>query len=101
MDKKNIQNFDGDPNKASLMGQSSGAGSISLLPLIDDSKDIFQRMILECGSFSLTFSIDEAQMYIEKLLKESGANNMDDLNKLSEEELIKMNNEIDDYCYKR
>ena len=83
------------------MGKSSGAGSISLLPLIDDSKDIFQRMILECGSFSLTFSIYEAQMYIEKLLKESGANNMDDLNKLSEEELIKMNNEIDDYCYKR
>lgn len=95
--QKNIKNFGGDPNKITLMGQSSGAGSISLLPLIDDSKGLFQRMILESGSFSLSFSIDEAQMLTKQLLKESGAKNMDDLIKLSEEELIKINNEIGDY----
>ena len=96
--QKNIKNFGGDPKKVTLMGQSSGAGSISLLPLIDDSKGLFKRMILESGSFSLSFSTDEAKILTQKLLKESGAKNMDDLMKLSETELIKINNEIGDYA---
>lgn len=96
--QKNIENFGGDPTKVTVMGQSSGAGSISLLPLIDDSNGLFKRMILESGSFSLTFSTDEAKVLTNKLLKESGAKSMDDLVKLSEEELIKINSEIDDYA---
>ena len=96
--QKNIKNFGGDPKKVTLMGQSSGAGSISLLPLLDDSEGLFKRMILESGSISLSFSTDEAQTFTKKLLKESGAKNMDDLLKLSEEELIKINNEIGDYA---
>ena len=48
--QKNIEQFGGDPNKVTLLGQSSGAGSISLLPLIEGSEGLFKRIIAESGS---------------------------------------------------
>ena len=95
--QNNIKNFGGDPTKVTLMGQSSGASSISLLPLIDGTEGLFKRIIAESGSLSLTFSTDETKELTKRLLKESGAKNMDDLIKLSEAKLIEIANEIDDY----
>ena len=51
------------------MGQSSGAGSASLLPLIDESKGLFKRIIAESGSLSLTSSLDETKELTKRLLK--------------------------------
>ena len=42
--QKNIQNLGGDPNNVTLMGQSSGGSSISLLLLIDESKGLFKGL---------------------------------------------------------
>ena len=95
--QKNIKNFGGDPEKVTLMGQSSGGSSIFLLSLLDESKGLFKRIIAESGSLSLTFSTDESKVLTKKLLEKSGAKNMDDLLKLSEEELIKIENELSSY----
>jgi para-nitrobenzyl esterase len=95
--QKNIKNFGGDPNKVTLMGQSSGGSSISLLPLIDESKGLFKRIIAESGPISLTFSLDETKELTKRLLKKSGAKNMDDLLKLSETKIKEIDKDTYNY----
>lgn len=49
--KQNIKNFGGNPNKITVMGQSSGATMVSSLlfsPLVP--KDLFHQMIIHSGS---------------------------------------------------
>ena len=95
--QQNIKNIGGDPEKVTLMGQSSGAAIISLLPLVNESKGLFKRIIAESGSVSLTFTKDEAKKIGEDLLKKSKAKNMEDLIKLSEEKIIELNKDFDNY----
>lgn len=95
--QKNIEKFGGDPNKVTLMGQSSGAGSISLLPIIEGTEGLFKRIIAESGSLSLTFSLEEASELTKRMLKASGKSKMEDLIALSEKEISKLNEEFDDY----
>ena len=95
--QKNIKNFGGDPEKVTLIGQSAGAGSISLLPLIDGTEGLFKRIIAESGSLSLTFSPQESKKLVEKLKEKVGSSKMEDLLSLSEKKLIKINEDISDY----
>ena len=44
------------------MGESSRTSSISLLPLIDESKSLFKRIIAESGPLSLTYSKTETKL---------------------------------------
>lgn len=49
--KRNIRYFGGNPNKITIMGQSSGAAMVSSLllsPLVPEN--LFQRMIIHSGS---------------------------------------------------
>jgi para-nitrobenzyl esterase len=43
----NIRAFGGDPNNVTLFGTSSGALSVALLMLCEQSRDLFQKAILE------------------------------------------------------
>jgi para-nitrobenzyl esterase len=43
----NIAAFGGDPNNVTLFGTSSGAASVALLMLCEQSRDLFQKAILE------------------------------------------------------
>ncbi|MBO6243295.1 MAG: carboxylesterase family protein, partial [Clostridia bacterium] len=95
--QKNIKNFGGDPEKVTLIGQSAGAGSISLLPLLDGTEGLFKRIIAQSGSLSLTFSPQESKKIVEKLKEKLGSSKMEDLLSLSEEELIKINKDIINY----
>jgi len=98
--QKNIEKFGGDPKKVTLLGQSSGASSASLLPLINGSENLFQRIISESGSMSLSFSMEESEKFTEELIKKSKASNMDDLIALSEDKIKKIHSEISSYdCY--
>jgi para-nitrobenzyl esterase len=98
--QKNIEKFGGDPKKITVFGESAGGSSAVLLPLIDDSKNLFQRIISESGSLSLTFSMEESEKSTKELLKKSGASNMEDLLALSEDEIKKIHNEISSYdCF--
>ncbi len=93
----NIANFGGDPGNVTIIGESAGAGSVSLLPLMEGTKGLFQRIIAESGSVALTYSKDECLNLTQMLLKETKSATMNDLLALSEEELIQANENLNLY----
>ena len=95
--QKNIDNFDGSPEKVTVLGESSGAGSVSLLPLIDGTEGLFKRIIAESGSINLSFSKDETKLFTEKLLEETEKNNMNELTSIDENKYKEINEELNDY----
>ena len=80
------------------MGESSRAKSSSLLPLIDESKGLFKRIIAKSGSLYLSYSKSETKLWTEKLLENSGAKDMEELFDLSVEEIMELQKELNDYC---
>lgn len=56
--KQNIREFGGDPNRVTVMGQSSGAVDICLLMASPRSQGLFQRAILESGECQDTLNED-------------------------------------------
>ncbi|MBQ7600276.1 MAG: carboxylesterase/lipase family protein [Clostridia bacterium] len=95
--KRNASAFGGDPECVTIFGESAGGGSVSLLPMIPEASGLFRRVIAQSGSVALTYSKDECRPFTERLLKESGAACMDDLLRLTEEQLIKLNRKLNAY----
>ena len=95
--RDNIAAFGGDKNRVAIFGESAGGGTVTLLPLIPEAKGLFRRVIAESGSLSLTYSRKECLGLAERLLKETGAENMDELMVLSEAELMEVNEKLNDF----
>ena len=95
--QKNIGAFSGDPDNVTIFGESAGGGSVSLLPVIDEAKGLFRRVIAESGSVALTFSKEDCADFTRRLLRESGAKTMDDLMRLSEDDLKRINEPLNMY----
>ena len=97
---KNIENFGGDKNNVTIIGESAGALSVTLLPLIEGSKGLFKRIISQSGSFTWTISREEAKSLITELKNVVKKKDFDVsyLMSLSEEEIIKLNSELNIYC---
>ena len=93
----NIDAFGGDPENVTIFGESAGAGSVSLIPLIDEADGLYRRVIAESGSIALTYSKEECRQLTELLLEESGCTTMEELVALSEAEMKALNEELNDY----
>ncbi len=95
--RRNIRGFGGDPEKVTLFGESAGASSVSLLPLIDSAQGLFKRIIAESGSIAFTYSRTEAQALTAKLLREAGASCMEELMAIDEDRLRAINLKLNDH----
>lgn len=95
--QQNIEGFGGDPNQVTIIGESAGGTSVSLLPLMDGTEGLFQRVIAESGSIAFTYSQEEMLPLTQKFLEETGSATMEDLLALSEEDLMKVNEKLNDY----
>lgn len=95
--RDNIAGFGGDPDQVTIFGESAGGSSVSLLPLMEGTDGLFRRIIAQSGTVQFTYSREESRTLTQKLLKETGAVSMDDLMALSEEELMKVNESLNDY----
>ena len=79
---ENIAGLGGDPENVTIFGESAGAGSCTLLPLIEGSHQYFKRLIAESGSVNLTRSTEEAIECTDKLMDVLGCKTVSDLLKL-------------------
>ncbi|KAL6607367.1 alpha/beta-hydrolase [Neocallimastix californiae] len=95
--KENISEFGGDPDNITLFGESSGAGSTSILAVVPEAKGLFKRIIAQSGSIALTYSRKECEKLTKLLLKEANADTMDDLLTLNENTLKEINIKLNDY----
>lgn len=90
----NIEKFGGDANNVTIFGESVGACSVSILPLIKRTKGLFQHVIAQSGSYQFTCSIEFSLNISKNLIEKTKAKSVNDLLKLSEKEIKKL---IDDY----
>ncbi len=93
----NIGAFGGDSANITIWGESAGAGSVSLLPLIADAKGLFARVIAQSGTVAFTSSREECALLTDKLMKASGCRTMQQLVALSTNTLMQLNKELNDY----
>ena len=86
---ENIAAFGGDPDNVTIFGQSAGGGSVSILPVLKEANQYFQKVIAESGSTTLAFPVtcEAAQGKTKALLEYTGCKTMDDIMALSEEAL--------------
>lgn len=90
--KQNIENFGGDAENITIFGESAGGGSVCVLLAAKGTQGLFKRAIAQSGCLNFTYTHENFARFdaANLLLKKAKAKNMDDLMKLSEDELFKI-----------
>ena len=85
---ENIASFGGDPDNVTIFGESAGAGSVTLLPLVEGSHAYIKRVIAESGSPALTRSTEEAIACTNEIMEKVGCKTLSDLQKIDAQTLV-------------
>ena len=85
---ENIEGFGGDPDNVTIWGESAGAASVALLPLIEGSHKYFKRVIAQSGAPTQTRSAEEAIAITDEMMEVLGCKTVSDLQKVDARELV-------------
>ena len=85
---ENIAAFGGDPDNVTIFGESAGAASCTLQPLVPGSQKYFKRLIAESGSVNQTRSPEEGIEGTNKLMEALGCKTVADLLKVDGDKLL-------------
>lgn len=93
--KENIAAFGGDPDRITVMGFESGAVSISLLVACEQAKGLFRKAFVFHGNPQAAADTpDMSRLLAKKLLQETSAATMEELQQLSTEQLKEASQKI-------
>jgi para-nitrobenzyl esterase len=85
---ENIAAFGGDPDNVTIWGESAGAGSCTMQPLIKGSQQYFKRVIAQSGAPSQTNSVEESITSTNDLMAALGCKTVADLLKVDARKLV-------------
>ena len=86
---ENISFFGGDRDNVTIFGESAGAGSVSLLPLVKGANRYFKRIIAQSGSPAMSRTTEQSIEITTELMNVLGCKTVADLRKIEHEELVK------------
>ena len=85
---ENIAAFGGDPGNVTIWGESAGAGSVTMQPLIPGTRQYFQKVIAQSGAPSQTNSLEESIETTNDFMAALGCKTVADLMKVDARTLI-------------
>lgn len=94
--QKNIEQFGGDAGNVTIFGESAGGMSTADLLVSPMSEGLFNKVIIQSGGLTVSPKSDgtaEAQEFADVIMEASGCKTMDELNALTTEELLALDDE--------
>ena len=95
---ENIANFGGDPDNVTIFGESAGAESVTVLPLIKGSQKYFKRVIAQSGSPVLAMSTEQTIETTNEVMKILGCKTVADLQKVAPEKMVEAMDSLGGMC---